>query len=172
MQDQEDEMCNVMNDIDIGSEMREEITKQKQKSEQKNTEMQSSKVETKKEMDEIIQNYKRGISSRNAISIVGYHSRNAKFRDGFNEVRYPCPQFLIKKDQILDMFGGLQIQRNNESDEQSCTLTSVETPFVLNIIKSPYPKIHCFGELHVMETQYKLVETITQSFNWTEMDPF
>lgn len=36
------------------------------------------------------------------------------------------------------MFGGLQIQTNNESDEQPCTLTSVETPFVLNIIKSPY----------------------------------
>lgn len=46
-------------------------------------------METKKEMDEIIQNYKRGISSRNVISIVGYHSRNAKFRNGFNEVRYP-----------------------------------------------------------------------------------
>lgn len=110
------------------------------------------KWKQKKEMDEIIQNYKRGISSRNAISIVGYHSRNAKFRDGFNEVRYPCPQFLIKKDQILDMFGGLQIQTNSESDEQSCTLTSVETPFVLNIIKSPYRenpllwRITCVGD--------------------------
>lgn len=69
--------------------------------------MQSSKVE--KEMDEIIQNYKRIINSLNAISIIGYHSRNAKFRDGFKEMRYPCLQFLIKNDQILDMFGGLQI---------------------------------------------------------------
>lgn len=100
--------------------------------------MQSSKVETEKEMDEIIQNYKRVINSLNAISVIGYHSRNAKFRDGFKEMRYPCLQFLIKNDQILYMFGGLQIQTNNESDEQPCTLTSVETPFVLNIIKSPY----------------------------------
>lgn len=79
---------------DIGSEMREEVTKQKQNSEQKNKEMQSSKVETEKEMDEIIQNYKRVISSRNAIFIIGYHSRNAKFRDGFQETKYPGPQFL------------------------------------------------------------------------------
>lgn len=36
------------------------------------------------------------------------------------------------------MFGRLQIQTNNESDEQSCTLTSIEIPVVLIIIKSPY----------------------------------
>lgn len=41
---------------------------------------------------------------------------------------------------------------NNESDEQSCTLTSVETPVVLNIINSPYGgnpllwRITCDGE--------------------------
>lgn len=85
MQDQEHEICNVVRDI--GSEMRGEITKQKQISEQKDTEMQSSKVETEKEMDEIIQNYKRVINSRNAISIIGYHSKNAKFRDGFKETK-------------------------------------------------------------------------------------
>lgn len=83
MQDQEDEICKAVRDI--GSEMREEVTKQKQKSEQKNTEMQSSKVETEKEIDEIIQNYKRVINSGTAKSIIGYHSRNAKFRDGFQE---------------------------------------------------------------------------------------
>lgn len=86
---------------DIGSEMREEVTKQKQKSDQKHKEMQSSKVETEKELDEIIQNYKRVLNSRNAISIISYHSRNAKFRDGFKETKYPCPQFscgVIKKD--------------------------------------------------------------------------
>lgn len=70
---------------DIGSEMREEVTKQKQNSEQKNKEMQSSEVETEKEMHEIIQNYKRVMNSRNGNSIIGYHSRNAKFRDGFQE---------------------------------------------------------------------------------------
>lgn len=139
IQDQEDEICHVVRDI--GSEMRDEVKKQKQKSEQKNTEIQSSAVETEKEVDKIIKNCKRVINSRNATSIIGYDSRNAEFRDGFKETKYPCPQYLcgvIKKDQILDMFGGLQIQKNNESDEQSCTLTTVETPVVLNIMKSPY----------------------------------
>lgn len=48
------------------------------------------------------------------------------------------------------MLGGLQIQKNN--DEQSCTLTTVETPVVLNIIKSPYSensllwRITCDGD--------------------------
>lgn len=139
IQDQEDEICHVVRDI--GSEMRDEVKKQKQKSEQKNTEIQSSAVETEKEVDKIIKNCKRVINSRNATSIIGYDSRNAEFRDGFKETKYPCPQYLcgvIKKDQILDMFGGLQIQKNNASDEQSCTLTTVETPVVLNIMKSPY----------------------------------
>lgn len=91
--DQEDKICKVVRDI--GSEMREEVAKQTQKSEQINTEMQSSKMETEKEMDEIMQNYKRVISSRNAIFIIGYHSRNAKFRDGFKETKYPCPKFYV-----------------------------------------------------------------------------
>lgn len=80
---------------DIGSEMREEVTKQKQNSEQKNTELKSSKVETEKEMDEIIQNYKRGISSRNAISVVGYHSRNANSETDFKKLSILVRNFYV-----------------------------------------------------------------------------
>lgn len=44
-----------------------------------------------------------------------------------------------QEDEICKVVRDIvQIQTNNESDEQPCTLTSVETPSVLNIIKSPY----------------------------------
>lgn len=46
IQDQEDKICKVVRDI--GNKLRDKITKEKRKSEQKNKEMQSLAVETEK----------------------------------------------------------------------------------------------------------------------------
>lgn len=137
IQDQEDKICKVARGI--GSKLRDEVTKQKRISEQKNKEMQSLALETEKEINKIIQNNKGVIKAYDAMTVMSYKSRNGEFRDGMKESALSCPNFvpvLFKENQILDMFGKLQLQYSNVSDKQQSVLQLMESPVSLKEI--PY----------------------------------
>nr|XP_034321768.1 uncharacterized protein LOC117688156 isoform X2 [Crassostrea gigas]XP_034321769.1 uncharacterized protein LOC117688156 isoform X2 [Crassostrea gigas] len=139
IQDQEDKICKVARGI--GSKLRDEVTKEKRISEQKNKEMQSLALETEKKINKIIQNNKEVIKAYDAMTVMSYKSRNRVFRDGMKESGLSSPNFvpvLVKENQILGMFGKLQLQNSNVSDKQQCVLQLMETPVSLKEIQSPY----------------------------------
>lgn len=139
IQDQEDKICKVVRGI--GSKFRDEVTKQKRISEQKNKEMQSLALETEKEINKIIQNNKEVIKAYDAMTVMSYKSRNGEFRDGMKESALSCPNFvpvLFKENQILDIFGKLQLEDSTVSDKQQSVLQLMETPVSLKEIKSSY----------------------------------
>lgn len=139
VQDQEDKICKLVRDI--GNKLRDKITKEKQKSEQKNKEMQSLAVETEKKLNKIIQNNKEMIKACDAMAVIGYKSRNGNFRNGMKESGLSCPNFvpgLVKEDQILGMFGKLRLQDSIVSNKQQSLLQLMKTVVFLKEIKSPY----------------------------------
>lgn len=105
--------------------------------------MQSLALETEKEINKIIQNNKVVIKAYDAMTVMSYKSRNGEFRDGMKESALSCPNFvpvLFKENQILDMFGKLQLQYSNVSDKQQSVLQLMESPVSLKEIQSPYEK--------------------------------
>lgn len=140
IQHHEDKICKIVRGI--GSQMRDEVSKQKQTSEQKNKEIQYLAAETEKELNRIMQNNKLVLKSYDAAAIMEYKSVNDKFRDGINKSSYriPCPSFLpglIEQDQIRYIFGGLQMQESIVSNKKPA-LKMRGTPVVSNTIQSPY----------------------------------
>lgn len=126
IQDQEDKICKIARGI--GSKLRDEVIKQKRISEQKNKEMA---METEKELNKIIQNNKEMIKAYNVLVIMSYKSRNGEFRDGMKESGLSCPNFvpvLVKENQILDMFGKLNVQYSIISGKQRNMLKLMDTP--------------------------------------------
>lgn len=98
-------------------------------------------METEKELNKIIQNNNKVIKAHDAMAIMSYKSRNGEFRDGMKESGMSCPNFvpvLVKENQILDMFGKLQLQNSNVSDKQQSVLQLMEPPVSLKEIQSPY----------------------------------
>lgn len=139
IQDQEDKICKVARDI--GSKLRDEVTKQKQISEQKNKEMQSLAVKTEKELNKIIQNNKEVIKACDAMTVMSYTSRNGKFRDGIKESGLSCPNLLpglVKEDHIMEMFGKLQLHDSIVSNKQRTGLQIMKTHVFIKEIQSPY----------------------------------
>lgn len=127
IQDHEDEMCRMV--YDIGNQMRDEVNKQRRKSEQKNREVQSLAAKTERELHKIINTSKSILKSSDATSFLNYESRIEKFRDGLKRNDMPCPVFLpgrITQEQFLGIFGGLKMPKK-----------ILETPVVLDIIQSP-----------------------------------
>lgn len=135
IQDHEDKICKGAHDI--GSKLRDEVIKQKRISEQKNEEMQNFAVGTEKESNKIIQNNKDMIKACDAMTIMSYKSRNGKFRDGFKESGLSFPNFLlglVEEDQIVGMFGKLQLHDSNVLDKQQSVRTLMKTPVFLKEI--------------------------------------
>lgn len=135
IQDHEDKICKGAHDI--GSKLRDEVIKQKRISEQKNEEMQNFAVGTEKESNKIIQNNKDMIKACDAMTIMSYKSRNGKFRDGFKESGLSFPNFLlglVEEDQIVGMFGKLQLHDSNVLDKQQSVRTLMKTPVLLKEI--------------------------------------
>lgn len=135
IQDHEDKICKGAHDI--GSKLRDEVIKQKRISEQKNEEMQTFAVGTEKESNKIIQNNKDMIKACDAMTIMSYKSRNGKFRDGFKESGLSFPNFLlglVEEDQIVGMFGKLQLHDSNVLDKQQSVRTLMKTPVFLKEI--------------------------------------
>nr|XP_034320212.1 uncharacterized protein LOC105324438 [Crassostrea gigas] len=139
IQNQEDKICNLARGI--GSKLRDEVTKQKRNSKQEYKELQTLAMETEKELNKIIQNNNEVIKAHDAMAIMSYKSRNGEFRDGMKESGMSCPNFvpvLVKENQILDMFGKLQLQNSNVSDKQQSVLQLMEPIVSLKEIQSPY----------------------------------
>lgn len=88
-------------------------------------------METEKELNKIIQNNKEMIKAYNVLVIMSYKSRNGEFRDGMKESGLSCPNFvpvLVKENQILDMFGKLNVQYSIISGKQRNMLQLMDTP--------------------------------------------
>lgn len=111
IQDHEDKICNVVRKI--GSQIREEVSRQKGESELRDKEIQSSAANTEKELNGIIQHCKSVLKSSEVTTIMSYKSINEQFRYRCHEFEFSCPTFLpgiIQEEQILVMFGGLQMK--------------------------------------------------------------
>eukprot|EP00105_Crassostrea_gigas_P020545 XP_011439340.1 PREDICTED: E3 ubiquitin-protein ligase TRIM36-like [Crassostrea gigas] len=111
IQDHEDKICNVVRKI--GSQIREEVSRQKGESELKDKEIQSFAANTEKELNRVIQHNKSVLKSSEVTAIMSYTSINEKLRYQCHEFGFSCPTFLpgmIQEEQILAMFGELQMQ--------------------------------------------------------------
>lgn len=111
IQVQEDAICKIVHDI--GSHMREEVTKQKNQSEE-NRETELAAARTEKELNAVILNNRSILKSSNVTAIMGYESRNQIFRDNYNELGLLYPNFLpgqIRNEQIYEMFGRCQMNK-------------------------------------------------------------
>lgn len=132
IQYQEDEICKEVRDI--GSKMRDDVTKQKRKSDQKHKEIQDLAAKAEKELFGIINISENILKSSDATSIMTYESRNDNFRNNLKETDLPSPYFLpglITREKVLDMFGGLKMQEGIVTNKHLNT-----TPVVLITIKS------------------------------------
>lgn len=81
------------------------------------------------------------IKACDAMTIMSYKSRNGKFRDGFKESGLSFPNFLlglVEEDQIVGMFGKLQLHDSNVLDKQQSVRTLMKTPVLLKEIQRPY----------------------------------
>lgn len=114
IQDQEDAICKIVRDI--GIQMREEVTKQKNQSKE-NTETESLAARTEKELKGIILNNRSILNTSDVTAMMSYKSKNETFRKSYNELRLFYPNFvpgLIRKEQIVNMFGGFQMNKTSK----------------------------------------------------------
>lgn len=143
IKDQEDKICDVVRDI--GRKIRDEVSKQKGNSEQKNKEIKSLAAKIEKELHGIINISESILISSDATTILSYESRNDKFRAGLKDTGLLWPIFLpglISLEKVLDIFGECKIQKTIVADKQpSMQLNLLETPDVLNTIQSPYGSV-------------------------------
>ncbi|XP_065923997.1 uncharacterized protein [Magallana gigas] len=139
IQDQEDELCRSVRDI--GSKMRDKVSKLKGESEIANKEKQSLAAKSGTELNEIIQNSKSILESANAKDIMGYESQNLKFRFGLKEMGLSFPNFqpgLINEDQLQNVFGKFELQRIYGSNKVPNLIKLMKTPVIINTIQSPF----------------------------------
>nr|XP_034319808.1 uncharacterized protein LOC117687442 [Crassostrea gigas] len=114
IQNQEDAICKIVRDI--GNQMREEVTKQKDQTKE-NRETESLAARTEKELNAIILSNRSILTSSNVTAMMGYESRNQIFRDSYNELGLLYPNFSpgqIRNDQIYEMFGRCQINKTSK----------------------------------------------------------
>lgn len=138
IQDQEDELCRSVRDI--GSKMRDKVSKLKEESEIANKEKQSLAAKSGTELNEIIQNSKSILESANAKDIMGYESQNLKLRFGLKEMGLSFPNFqpgLINEDQLQNVFGKFELQRIYASTTAPNPQKMMKTPVILYTIQSP-----------------------------------
>lgn len=114
IQDQEDAICKIVRDS--ASQMREEVTKQKNQSKE-NKETESLAAGIEKELNGIILNSRSVLRSSDVTAIMGYESKNQIFRESYNELGLFYPKYLpgrIKNEQIYEMFGEFQMNRTSK----------------------------------------------------------
>lgn len=138
IQDQEDELCRSVRDI--GSKMRDKVSKLKGESETMNKEKQSLAAKSEMELNGIIQNSKSVLESADTKGIISYESQNMKFRYGLKEMGLSFPNFqpgLINEDQLQNVFGKFELQRIYASNTAPNPQKMMKTPVILNTIQSP-----------------------------------
>lgn len=152
IQDQEDEVCRSVRDI--GSKMRDKVSKLKGESEIANKEKQSLAAKSEMELNGIIQNSKSVLESADTKGIMSYESQNIKLRYGLKEMGLSFPNFqpgLINEEQLQSVFGKFELQRIYASNRAPNSQKMMKTPVILNTIQSPLEdssrlwKILCYG---------------------------
>ncbi|XP_052692134.1 transcription intermediary factor 1-beta-like [Crassostrea angulata] len=111
IQNQEDAICKIVRDI--GSQMRDEVTKQKDQTKE-NRETESLAARTEKELNGIILNNRSILNTSNVTAIMSYESKNQIFRECYNKLGLFYPNYLpgrIRNEQIYEMFGGFQMNK-------------------------------------------------------------
>lgn len=139
IQDQEDELFRSVRDI--GSKMRDKVSKLKEESEIANKEKQSLAAKSDVELNGIIQNSKSVLESADTKGILSYESQNMKFRYGLKEMGLSFPKFqagFINEDQLQNVFGKFELQRIYASNTAPNPQKMMKTPVILNTIQSPF----------------------------------
>lgn len=156
IQDQEDELCRSVRDI--GSKMRDKVSKLKGESEIANKEKQSLAAKSEVELNGIIQNSKSVLESADTKGIFSYESQNMKFRYGLKEMGLFFPKFqpgFINEDQLQNIFGKFELQEIYASNTAPNPQKMMKTPVILNTIQSPLEdssrlwKVSCEGAENV-----------------------
>lgn len=112
IQNQEDAICKIVRDI--GSQLREEVTKHKIQSKE-NKETESLAERTEKELNAIILNSRSVLKSSDVTALMSYESRNQIFKECYNKLGLFYPNYLpgrIRNEQIYEMFGGFQMNKD------------------------------------------------------------
>ena len=139
IQDQEDNICKMVRKI--GSQLKDEVAKQKREFEQKNKEVQFSVAKEVENMDSVIKTNKGILKSNDANCILTYQSKNGKFRGGPKQMQPSYPVFLsgtIRENQLQKMFGSLQRTSNLAPDGKHGMQKLMSNPVVVSTIQTPY----------------------------------
>nr|XP_022307543.1 uncharacterized protein LOC111113544 [Crassostrea virginica] len=139
IQDQEENICKVVREI--GSQLKDEVAKQKREFEQKTKEVQSSVAKEEKELDTVIQSSKGILKSNNVMCILTYLSKNEQFKRGPQHMQISIPMFLsgnINRNQLQEMFGPLTRSSDLTQDGQLSMQKLMSNPVVLSTIQTPH----------------------------------
>ena len=141
IQDQEDIICKVVREI--GSQLKDEVAKQKRKFEQKNNEVQSTVAMEGEKLDSVIKMNKRILKSNDAKCILTYRSNNKQFRGGPKLMQISYPMFLsgkVSRNQLQEMFGSLGKSINPAPDGKHGRQKVMSNPVVVSTIQTPFGK--------------------------------
>ena len=141
IQDQEDKICKVVREI--GSQLKDEVAKQKREFEQKNEEVQLTVAKEGQELESVIKTNKGILKSNDAKCILTYQSKNEQFRGGPKQVQLSYPMFLpgtIRENQLQEIFGSLQRSSNLASDGKHGMPKLMSNSVVVSTIQTPYGK--------------------------------
>ena len=135
IQEQEDNICKAVHII--GTQLRDEVARQKIESEDNNKKIKSLATKNEKELNEVIKCSKIILGSNDAKSILNYQSRIGNYRCGpkdtvsFGQIFQPNP---IRHNQLKELFGFLKNRCNN-------SLKIMLNPVVVSTIRSPYGSV-------------------------------
>ena len=132
IQDQEDNVCKMVREI--GSQLKDEVAKQKKDFEQKNKRVRQDE----NELNKVIKNNKGILESNDAKRILTYQSKNEQFREGQNQTQKCFPMFRpgkVRQDQLHEMLGSLQMSSNLYGRKKL-----MSNPVALSTIQTPYGK--------------------------------
>ena len=141
IQDQEDNICKVVREI--GSQLKDEVAKQKRDFEPKNKEVQLTVAKKGQELDSVIKTSKCVLKSNDAKCILAYQSKNEQFRDGPRQMQESFPTFFsgnVNRHQLQVMFGSLQRSSNIATDGKHDMRKPMSNPVVVSTIQTPYGK--------------------------------
>ncbi|XP_078329499.1 uncharacterized protein LOC111112205 [Crassostrea virginica] len=141
IKDQEDHICKVVREI--GSQLRDEVAKQKREFEQKTKEVQSSVAKEREELDSVMNMNKSILKSNDAKHILTYRSNNEQYRGGPKQMQVSYPMFLsgnVNRNELQVMFGSLQRSSNLATDGKHDMRKPMSNPVVVSTIQTPYGK--------------------------------
>ncbi|XP_061165678.1 E3 ubiquitin-protein ligase TRIM45-like [Saccostrea echinata] len=117
IEEQEENVCKSVHKE--ANRLKDEVTRQKKETVRKSQESQDLIEKTERELNFLIQNNKDILSGNDTTPIINYKSRNRDFQNGPKLPSIPCPQFIVKQGQIVDMIGVLKTDYDSESSSES-----------------------------------------------------